>query len=266
MDLVAGEFPPAGGGDATQGEAADADADESLDGHAEELEHIAQFAVAGLEEGDANDGVGALELDELELGDGADGDGALGAVFAGLALAEAAELDANAVEQGLIDAALDEGLVGLGDVELGVGEGVGEVAVVGHEDEARGLEVEAADGEEPGLGGVIDDLGDGGAVELGLVGGGDEHAFGLVDHQVELAFRLAEGAAVDEDAIGVGVDEDGQAADDLAIDADATLLDEVLAGTTGGDAGVGHDALEADAGLVLLGWACLVSCHDEDGV
>jgi hypothetical protein len=266
MDLVAGEFTPTGGRDAAEREAADADANEAFDGHAEELEHVAEFAIAGLEQRDADDGVGALELDELELGDGADGDGALGAVLAGLAFAEAAELDANAVEQGLIDAALDEGLVGLGDVEPWVGEGVGEVAVVGHEDEARGLEVEATDGEEAGLGGVVDDLGDGGAVELGLVGGGDEHAFGLVDHQIELAFRLAEGAAVDEDAIGVGVDEDGKSPDDFAIDADATLLDEVFAGAAGGDAGVGHDALEADAGLVLPGWACLVSCHGEAGV
>jgi hypothetical protein len=266
VDLVAGEFSPAGGGDAAQGEAADADADESLDGHAEELEDVPQFAVSGLEEGDADDGVGALELDELELGDGADGDGALGAVLAGFAFAHAAELDANGVEHGLIDAALDEGFVDLGDVEPWVGEGVGEIAVVGHDDQARGLEVESADGEEPGLGGVIDDLGDGGAIELGLVGGGDEHAFGLVDHEVELALRRPEEAAVDEDSIGVGVDEDGESTNDLAVDADAALLDEVFAGAAGGDAGVGHDALEADAGLVLLGWACLGSCHGEDGV
>ena len=46
----------------------------------------------------------------------------------------------------------------------------------------------------------------------------------------------------------------------------AINFEAVFAGAAGGDAGVGHDALEADAGLVLPGWACLVSCHGEEGV
>jgi len=115
-------------------------------------------------------------VDDLDL----DGPGSAGA--GGFALASIGEDDAprELGEGFLVDLPLDDGAVGLGDAVARVGEAVGEFAVVGEEEEACGVVVEAADGEELRLGRVADEVEDGAAVGAGLVLGGGEGSGGLV--------------------------------------------------------------------------------------
>lgn len=49
-----------------------------------------------------------------------------------------------------------------------------------------------------------------------------------------------QGRAVDLDAIGSGIDPDGIFGNDLAIDGDAKLFDELIAGTARADASLGE--------------------------
>ena len=78
-----------------------------------------------------------------------------------------------------------------------VGQAVGQLAVVGQQQQALGVEVEAADREHPGLGGhQVDHRG----AALGVVGGGD-HAGRLVEQVVDQAGPHPDGGAVDLDQV-----------------------------------------------------------------
>ena len=132
--------------------------------------------------------------------------------------------------------------------------GVGEVAVVGHEQQALGEVVEAAYGVEAGqlaveagdllLGGFGEELGDGGAV-LGVVEGGDVAA-GLVEHEVAVGLGAAEELAVDADVVAVGSWRVPRVVM-VSVDLDAAFEDDLFGFAAGGYAGLGKDLLEAVA-------------------
>ena len=158
------------------------------------FEHFAELAVAAFGEGELVPGVVAA-ADELDFGGG--GDDAVATAAADLVEAAAVDHDAaGGSGRGRLagGTAADFDQVGLFDSGGGLGERVGEVAVVGHEEQAFGEVVEAAYGVEADavavgagdllLGGFGDELHDGGAL-LGVFEGGDVAA-GLVEHVVAL--------------------------------------------------------------------------------
>ena len=145
--------------------------------------------------------------------------------------------------------------IGLEHAGGGLGELVGEVAVVGHEEEALAEVVEAADGVEAGECGVLavglalfvlaEELHDGGPV-LGVVECGDVAAR-LVDHEVFGGLRAVEEFAVDADVVASGVGARAELGDDLAVEDDAAFEDDGLCGTAAGDACLGENFLETVA-------------------
>ncbi len=135
---------------------------------------------------------------------------------------------------------LDE--IGFGDVGAGVGELLGERAVVGEEEQSFAGVVEAADGIDA-LGKIFEKLHDGGAA-FGI-GDGSDVAFGLVQKEVDKTLRRSEGAAIDADFVGEGIGLSALLGDDLAVESDAAVGDDLLGLATGSDAGSGEDFLEA---------------------
>ena len=121
-------------------------------------------------------------------------------------------------------AAVDGGQVLLVDAVAGVGDAVGQLAVVRQQQEALGVGVEAADGEHPRLvGHQLDD----GRAPVGVLGRRDD-AGRLVQQVVDEAGLGADRRAVDLDEVDVGVDPPAEHGD-LAVDGDPPGGDEVLA-------------------------------------
>ena len=108
---------------------------------------------------------------------------------------------AELVDRRLGRFAADFDEVGFFDAGGGTGEGVGEVAVVGHEQEAFAGVIEAADGEDALAG--FEEVRDGGAV-FGVAGGGDV-AFWFVEDVVAGTLGAVEELAVDADVVVGGV-------------------------------------------------------------
>lgn len=218
------------------------DALEFLDRISDCGEQSTDLAIATFAEGEFEGGAVALAGDHAH----ADAGGATGADgSAGLAIGQE-DAFGEGFDGIVFDEAFDGGEIGLGHTETGVSQAVCQFAVICNDEQSGGLEVESADGEESGLGWVVDVVHDGAAIGTGFIGERGEHACGLVEHEVEEAFGgFAHGAAIDHDAIDAGGDEAGQGGDDLAIDFDGTGFDESFAFASGCDAGVGHDALQA---------------------
>ena len=125
------------------------------------------------------------------------------------------------------------------DAEGRVGEPVGEVAVVGEEQETLGVGVEAADGEHARLvGHELDDR----APALRIVRRG-HHPGRLVEEVVHEVGGGRYPDAVDLDAVALRVDPAPQLGH-LAVDGDAAVLDELLAHPPAAEAGTGEDLLE----------------------
>lgn len=97
-----------------------------------------------------------------------------------------------------------------------------------------------------------DEVGRFGSFKTGLVRRGGQHSLGLVEHDVDGSRSGANVAIVDLDVIGLRIDKDRQAADDLFIDFDAAFFDHGFADPASGDACVGKEALEANFGFGLL--------------
>ncbi len=66
-----------------------------------------------------------------------------------------------------------------------------------------------------------------------------------------MSLALADGFAVDDDLVDARIDENGQAAADLAVDGDAALFDELLGRPAAGDAVVCQELVQADFGGVV---------------
>src|SRR5690606_6308121 len=136
---------------------------------------------------------------------------------------------------------LDGGDVGLGHLVGGVGEPVGELAVVGEQEEALGLLVEPAHVEEP-LGPVGDVLGQVGAALLVLHRRDDTGR--LVQGEGHLGLVELEPDTVDVDDGGGRVDP-GAELDHPAVHRDTAVDDELLAGAPRPVAGSGQDLLQS---------------------
>jgi hypothetical protein len=210
--------------DVAEGEGSDAGAAEGGDGVADGLEHAADHALAAGVNGDLDAGAIFARAEELGVG------GTGGTFFEHNSLFESCEV-------GLGWPALDLRLVDLLDAEARVGEAVGEVAVVGDEEEALGVGVETAGGVEAGLH-LGQEVENGAAAAV--VGGGGDGAAGLVEEEVALGLE-GDGPAVYFYSLSLGVDGAAGIGDDLSIDADAAGADEVGSLTPGSDSCVGDE-------------------------
>jgi hypothetical protein len=205
------------------------------------LEHLADFAVAAFGKGDLVPGVFGVTdaADSGGLGEDATEFFFLGAAFVDH------YAGAELVERLIAGLAADLDKIDLGHLVGGAGEQVGEVAVVGHQQQALALVVEAADGEDARLAGK--ELHHRRAT-LRVAGGGDV-AFRLVEHRIAEAIgalaRLGQQLAVDADVIESGVGFASELDDRLAVDLDASFSDQLLGLAAGGDSGRGDDLLQA---------------------
>jgi hypothetical protein len=229
-------------GESADGERADAGADEFEHVAADGFQHAAHLAIAAFGDGDFDEAFGAI-AEAMDVG------GARGSVAEFDALAELVELLAG--EDG---GGFDE--VGFGDVEFGIGEAFGELGVVGHQEEAGGVEVEPADGGEEGAD-VFQQVVDGGAA-FGILKGG-EVAFGLVEQQIEGLGDL-ERAAVEGDFVAREVDPLIGILGEAAVDVDAAGVDPGAGLRAGAEAGFGEHAFESFLRQVPMLAYC-VPCH-----
>jgi len=253
LDFAGGELTEGAGWD-VKDQCSVADATNLFNVVADLFEHLAKLAVAAFGEGDLEPRVLATTdlLDLCGLREDA-------VATAAADLVEAAAVDHDAAAE------LVDGLVGgcAGDFDEvgffyssgGLGEAVGEFAVVGHEEQTFGEVVEASHGIKTWelhvfadgllLGVLAEELHDGGAM-LGVVGGGDVAAR-LVDHEVALRLGAVEEFAVDADVVAGGVGTGAELGDDLAVYDDAAFEDDGFGGAAAGDASLGEDLLETVA-------------------
>ena len=131
---------------------------------------------------------------------------------------------------------------------------MGELAVVGQQEQPLGLGVEAADmhqaqrvGQLGVLGQVVASiLGHGGAA-LRVLHGGDDPCR-LVEHEGDELGVGEDSAAVNADLLGQRVHPHACLGDGNAVDADAAVGDELLAGAARGNPCVGQDLLQPLSG------------------
>ena len=153
---------------------------------------------------------------------------------------------AQAAAQVPRDGAVDLRAVDLADLIGRVRQAVSEFPVVGQQDQALGVDVEAADVEQA-LVAAADVVAEVGAVRV--VHRGD-HADRLVEGEVDDALGGGDAHPVHADHRGLGVHAHALVAHDLAVDLDAAGGDQVLADPAAADPGLGQDLLEADAFFV----------------
>jgi hypothetical protein len=212
-----------------------ADAADFFDEMADFLEHLAQFAVAALDENDLVPGIVALaDLTNAGRG-GADGRRARFAALDGDAAAENVQLCFSGLAGNL-----DK--VSFFHARGGLGEAIGELAVVGDNEKALAHVIETANGVEALLH-LVEELHHRGAA-LGVLDRGDEAA-GLVENEVAVALGALEQLAVYADVVAAGVGLGAQHGDHLAVDLHAALLDHALGAAAAGDTGSGENLLEA---------------------
>lgn len=149
-------------------------------------------------------------------------------------------------------------MVLLGQAVAGVHHAVGDVAVVGQEEQPLGVAVEAAD--------RVDPLADIDQVHhrppLALVARGGDVAARLVEEEVAGSLG-AQQVAVDPDLGGAGIDLGPELGDDLAVDVDAARPDQFLRPAAGGNAARGEDSLQAFASVdrdFSPGWLVAGGC------
>lgn len=112
-------------------------------------------------------------------------------------------------------------LVGLGDVEFRVHDALGELCIVGEDEEARGVEIEPADGDDEGLD-VLQEVVDGGPAFRIFIRG--DEAGGFVEQDIN-ALLAHEGLAVEANFVALHVDPMVGVFNDAAVDVDAAVVD-----------------------------------------
>ena len=156
------------------------------------------------------------------------------------------------VEVGLGDVAEGAHPVAAQPAGIGVGDHLGEPAVVGEKQQPLGVDVEPADGDDPRQ--VVGEPVEHGRAPFRVTGGGDDAAR-LVQQPEPGALAGGQGLAVDRDAVGFG-DVDRRRGQDLAVEGDAAGLDHRLGVAAGSDAGAGDglgDALALGRGGLVRG-------------
>jgi len=188
-----------------QGDAGDVRAEEAGDGAVETGEHAAHLPLSAF-----------VQLEGATAGAGS------GAVGTGRTVVEVdAAFEASA--GGLVErAAFAPHAVALDVFVAGVGEALGEGAIVGEEEQPFAVEVEASDGVQAGL--VGDEVEDGGS-PLRVVARGDD-ALRFVEEQERTGDAGVDGVAVEVN-VATGGDATAERGGD-AVDRDASGGDEVL--------------------------------------
>jgi len=234
-NFVLREVTPAAAGDVREADVADAGSGQALDAAADGGEHPAHLSIAALEDG------------QLDLA-------AAGAVgFLGhlghphiLRRLRDAVLQLNARVQ-LRQAAgfghaPEDRFVRFADMVLGVCDLVDEVAVVGEEDQALRVDVEAADGAQEGLLLQVD------VVDHGPSGMRVAHRAGdaarFVQRDIVVACRGLDLATVEDDLVNGDVYLGAKLLDGLAVDRDPALFNQILATATRRDPGCRQDLLQ----------------------
>src|SRR5579871_572250 len=194
------------------------------------IHHATHLAIAALEESDVQNSTlgGGVVLDKREVGGG------------GLAVRQ---LDPFREADRLLapHKALRADAVDLGNVVAGMGETVGELAVVGEEQEARGIGVQAAYREDALL--YLGNQFQYGMLRMGITDRAHV-ADRFVQHDVDgFGWGDGDGLAVYAERIGLRVDPGSEFADGLAVDLDPTLRYQGLAGAPRGDSGGGEHLL-----------------------
>ena len=123
----------------------------------------------------------------------------------------------------------------------GVQERLAEVAVGGKEEQSRGVQVKAADREEPGIVARGHELGDR-ATTVGVAHGGDA-AGRLVEHDARRPLLEATDDPVDGDDVTLGVDLAPELAHDDSVHAHAPRRHKALGAATACDARASEEAL-----------------------
>jgi len=223
------EFP---GGD-VENEGAELGALNLFDEEADLLKHAADLAIAAFDEDDFVPGVRGV-FDETDFG---------GRGFDAAAVVEGdGDAGAQALERFFAGLAADFDEIGFGNVGAGLGEFLGQGAIVGKEKKPFTGVIEAANGIDA-LGEFAEELHDGGAA-FGIADGGDV-AFRFVQEKIDETLRAVEGFAVDADGVGLRIGLSSLLGYDLAVKRDATGGDDFFGFAAGGDAGGGEDFLEA---------------------
>lgn len=205
---------------------------------ADSIHHSTDLTVPALPKGDEQTGPLSIsaEHDEVAFG-GPDR-------LTGTTIDEV-ETATNLVEDLVFDPPLHGDVVPLVNPVSRVGQSVGEIAVVGEQQQPRALEVETPHAEEPALRRMIDEI-EGELPSLGILGRADV-ALGLEQHDVVVSTPLLDSATVYSDVVGFGVHEAWKALNDGAVHGDRTVLDECFGGSTRCDARVGQDLLDPDS-------------------
>ena len=183
-------------------------ADQAVHGQPEMLEHALDLAVLAFAQTHRDPAIGALLAIEMRLDPG---------IF------DAVDRDALAkcVELGLVGRAIGAHAVATQPAGRGQLEHASEPAVIGQQQQAFGVDVEAADGDEARQ--VFRQRVEDGRAALGIVIRGDEAAR-LVEHEQARAFARGQRLAVDGDAIFLR-HIDGGRRQHFAIHRDAAGLD-----------------------------------------
>ena len=123
----------------------------------------------------------------------------------------------------------------------GAGEAVGELAVVGDEEQAFAHIVQAADRVEA-LAHLVKKLHDGGAA-FGILDRGHK-ALGLVQHEVAQTLGALQQLAVHADVVAAGVSLGAERGDHFAVYLHAALLNHFFGFAAAGHSGLGQDLLQ----------------------
>jgi hypothetical protein len=233
LDFGFGDRAEVAGGEVAEGEVAEADAVEGEDGGSGDGEHAADLVVFALRENQVG-GAGGGRI-KTEIGGGA------GGVFS------VEDQGAGGEEWDEVggEVAVGGGAIELGDFVLRRGVLVDQLGLVGEEDQARGVFIEAADGGDLGVAGAP-----AGREEVvyarafAFVVGANE-AEGFVEKEEE-SVGVVEGFAVDEDVGGEGFG--GGVADGRAADGDGVFFEVVAGLAAGAVTEVGEELVEAAHG------------------
>src|SRR6478752_7334250 len=160
-------------------------------------------------------------------------------------------VECHALAQALERAVLDEPALHLGDIRARdlvarVHQPVGELAVVGEQDQPRRVRVEPADRVQPDA--AVHQVGDHGAPMRVLHSRDD--AGGLVDHVDDVLGLERDGLPVDLDLVALP-HVARRVEHDLPADRDAALAHDALGRAPGGDAGVGEELGESHSCVTI---------------
>ena len=143
-----------------------------------------------------------------------------------------------------------------------MGQAIGELAVVGQDQQPRCIEVEPPNAVEPRSRRMIDEI-DCARSTFGVAVGADGSAR-LEEHDVDMLLSWTQRLSVHLDAVDLWIGPGGQRVHRLSVDRDRALEDQCLAFAPSGDARVGEDLLEALAAFLLAvdreGWVDFPRC------